>query len=637
MGATFNRIKTWINETLTASDVNAEFDNILTNMTPTGIDDASANVTAMQVQVDPGEVGSESLATNLSEEISRLRFEVAAIKGTTYWYTNSNTDLASLSNAIGGGIASTRIISGASTSSSSQPAFLDPAIASGGVTVLGASTNFVYTIDATTYTIDSDLLTSGLASGPTTNNTALINDALAADQDYTKNLGMYGSVIQYDTAGSEITSKDGQWAAFKLATGAGNEYFLGRIDDTNNQIKDCMRGCFFDGNQQGIDPLVFSNNDTLTIMRLTWVFANTSEAVLVSYTNPRYSGTEPGSPTVGDYWFDLTTSTWKTFNSVAWVDANAILLGICIQDENGNTVGARSFDFFKSFETLPSIKLDVVSNTEVRAQANSTALNVYGSPVNFANDQIRWNITTDLADGLSEAINTDYHLYITESGEPVMDTIPPLDMRGSRIGWFHPHETWRYVGKVSNDGSSNLDATSVINLTSTHEDGYFSNDQELVGSSKIWPGATAPTGWALCQGATYSTTYYKEAFDVLSTTFGSSTDSFDIPDLRGRVPIGVGTGAGLTARTLSTEYGEETHGHQVYDYTGLGTNANIYDSSGAANSLGTNTRSGGNHLATGATGSADGNVVNEDFYTSQPSNASLQPSTGMNFIVKVGR
>lgn len=76
--ATFSRIKVWVsNEVLTAADLNAEFDNIINNMTPSGVEDASANVAAMQTTTNPGGVGTESLATSLLGEIQRLRYVAA--------------------------------------------------------------------------------------------------------------------------------------------------------------------------------------------------------------------------------------------------------------------------------------------------------------------------------------------------------------------------------------------------------------------------------------------------------------------------------------------------------------------------------------------------------------------------------
>lgn len=93
--AVFSRIKTWVSgEILTAADLNAEFDNILTNMAPAGIEDASANVGAMQATTSPGGVGTESLATNLLGEIQRIRFKIKQIIGQAQWYS---TPVGSLS------------------------------------------------------------------------------------------------------------------------------------------------------------------------------------------------------------------------------------------------------------------------------------------------------------------------------------------------------------------------------------------------------------------------------------------------------------------------------------------------------------------------------------------------------------
>ena len=92
MGANFSRIKIWITEILTSSDLNAEFNNILNNFTAPGMDDYSTNATQMQSVVDPGEVGSENLPTSLAGELERLRFEIKYIKSllkstTPQWYS----------------------------------------------------------------------------------------------------------------------------------------------------------------------------------------------------------------------------------------------------------------------------------------------------------------------------------------------------------------------------------------------------------------------------------------------------------------------------------------------------------------------------------------------------------------------
>jgi hypothetical protein len=91
MGATFSRIKTWIAEVLTASDLNAEFDNILNNLTPAGVDDASATTTAMRTTADPYPGGVASLPTSLEGELQRLRYVIQQITKETYWYIDPSS------------------------------------------------------------------------------------------------------------------------------------------------------------------------------------------------------------------------------------------------------------------------------------------------------------------------------------------------------------------------------------------------------------------------------------------------------------------------------------------------------------------------------------------------------------------
>ncbi len=97
MGATFSRVKNWTSgETLTASDLNSEFNNILNNLDPSGIDDESANDAAAQATSDPYPGSSLSKATSLQEEIQQLRYLIAQITGETYWYIDPDINLTTI-------------------------------------------------------------------------------------------------------------------------------------------------------------------------------------------------------------------------------------------------------------------------------------------------------------------------------------------------------------------------------------------------------------------------------------------------------------------------------------------------------------------------------------------------------------
>ena len=73
--------------------------------------------------------------------------------------------------------------------------------------------------------------------------------------------------------------------------------------------------------------------------------------------------------------------------------------------------------------------------------------------------------------------------------------------------------------------------------------------------------AAAPLGYLIADGTAVSRITYAGLFALCSTTYGvgDGTTTFNLPDLKGRVPIGAGTGTGLTARSLTTKLGTETH------------------------------------------------------------------------------
>ena len=71
---------------LTPTIYNGDHQNHIDHMEPQYIDDESANVAAMRATMDPGESGSENLATSLRDELRQLRHEILEMRGTTYHY-----------------------------------------------------------------------------------------------------------------------------------------------------------------------------------------------------------------------------------------------------------------------------------------------------------------------------------------------------------------------------------------------------------------------------------------------------------------------------------------------------------------------------------------------------------------------
>lgn len=80
-----------------------------------------------------------------------------------------------------------------------------------------------------------------------------------------------------------------------------------------------------------------------------------------------------------------------------------------------------------------------------------------------------------------------------------------------------------------------------------------------IGVMMMWPGVVPPDGWAICSGQELSRTTYAELFTAIGTNWGAGngTTTFNIPDFRGRSPMGVITG--LTTVDLGQAAGEMSH------------------------------------------------------------------------------
>jgi microcystin-dependent protein len=67
-----------------------------------------------------------------------------------------------------------------------------------------------------------------------------------------------------------------------------------------------------------------------------------------------------------------------------------------------------------------------------------------------------------------------------------------------------------------------------------------------------------PKNWALCAGQTMAISQNAALFSLLGTYYGGNGQTtFQLPDLQGRMPIGMGNGAGLTPRTIGEVSGTE--------------------------------------------------------------------------------
>lgn len=103
-------------------------------------------------------------------------------------------------------------------------------------------------------------------------------------------------------------------------------------------------------------------------------------------------------------------------------------------------------------------------------------------------------------------------------------------------------------------------------------------------------------GWLLADGSEVSRTTYAALFTEIGTRYGAGDGSttFNLPDIRGRSPLGAGQGSqggSLTNRDINTKYvGEENHAltadeNGPHDHTWLGPQIRTEERGDGANNV----------------------------------------------------
>lgn len=185
-----------------------------------------------------------------------------------------------------------------------------------------------------------------------------------------------------------------------------------------------------------------------------------------------------------------------------------------------------------------------------------------------------------------------------------------------------------------------------------------------VGMVSPFAGASAPSGWLLCDGSALNAStspQYAALYSVIGVTYGGTNNTdFRVPNLLGRTIVGAGTGArqgesgsgaisggtNLTARSRGQWFGDERlQGHtHTWSTTGGGHEHTYYRTAQTATSLGyntgllrfadTNASLGGDPQGTSGGGSHSHSGTTDNHNQSQGAQQNLQPSLVLNHIIK---
>lgn len=121
----------------------------------------------------------------------------------------------------------------------------------------------------------------------------------------------------------------------------------------------------------------------------------------------------------------------------------------------------------------------------------------------------------------------------------VLDTKQPV---GSYAPYVHTH-TIQQVNNLQASLDSKASTThyhTISQITGLQSALDVASQSVPSGAIVVFAGSVAPTGWLMCSGNAVSRTAYPSLFAAIGTTYGGGDgfSSFNLPDLRGRVPVG---------------------------------------------------------------------------------------------------
>lgn len=161
----------------------------------------------------------------------------------------------------------------------------------------------------------------------------------------------------------------------------------------------------------------------------------------------------------------------------------------------------------------------------------------------------------------------------------------------------------------------------------------------FIGEIRMFAGSYAPQDWLLCDGSTLNIASYSTLFSLIGTAYGGDgITNFKLPDLRGRIPIHMGQGTGLTSRIIGQSFGAET---VTLSTSNLPAHTHTIKAGGTADT----TAATGNYLADAAgysryaTSASTGSSMDATELSSEAGSAASQsftnvmPSLGVNFII----
>lgn len=257
---------------------------------------------------------------------------------------------------------------------------------------------------------------------------------------------------------------------------------------------------------------------------------------------------------------------------------------------NATSIGGIGGDY--STSTASVFYTSISQTFTFWSDANTTA-NIDGGPLTIRNNTANSFGVTISAD---PSISGNYGLTLPQA-LPGAIKIMTLDAAGNIAAVYDVDNSTIVVAtnviKVPAQGITNVQIANNTILPGNLDPSVttFINPPGII---QMWGGVSAPAGWLLCDGTAVSRTTYSALYSAVGDAFGNgdTTTTFNIPDMRGRFPRGVDSGAGRdpdTASRTAMNSGGNTadnvgsvqtdqfgaHGHNYVQSNGINGGANI--------------------------------------------------------------
>ena len=593
-----NNINTLANNLTTVQAVNANQTNInLTATNITSVQNAAANAataTAQAVIATAQASASSASATSAASSATSATSSASAAATSATNAANSasaasgnaTTSTSAASTATTQATNAASSASAASTSAANASTSASSAATSASTASSGATTATAQAVIATTQASSASSSATSAASSATSAATSATAAAAAAAS------GLYRQVLDKSANYSIVTGDQG--TLFRVSTGSGPVTItLPLISSVTDGFK--VSVVKWTGDLNGV-TVSRSGSDTIN--------GATTASLGSQYTQTTFVA-------------DLETNQW--FGATSGLGSTNVVVDVL----SGN--GGTSF----TLSGEPGTKNNTWVHVSTTYQNKST-YSISGSTITF---------NTAPASGTSniEVVWTQP----LPVGTPSDATITTVKMVDAAITTSKLADASVATAKLQ-DAAVSTAKLADGSVTATK---LAAGAAAVAGEIKMWPTASAPTGFLICNGSAISRATYATLFAVLGTTFGSGDGSttFNIPDFRDRMPIGAGNtysanslGGSANAivvshnHTATTSISDPGHSHSTFWWMTNDFNA-PRNYKGIAYS---DDQQGNTTVQTDAAGTGISASTSIATTGASATNANLPPYLGIYFIIK---